>query len=577
MKKLRWPILIAFLAIVAIGVLLYTQQQPTQETTPEEQQVIVEPESGGVYVEGLIGRMGRLNPLLDFYNLVDQDVDRLLYSRLLFFDEVGIPHGDLADSWGISSDGLTYNFSLRADAFWHDGQPVTSDDVIYTIEMLRNDMSLLPQAKRDLWNLVVLERLDDKNFRMILPEPYAPFLENLNFGIAPAHLLGDLTYEEMVNDHFNLAPVGSGPYKFVKLLVEDGEIKGVGLAANTAYYHQEPFIEQLVFRYYPDSESALEAYQNGDTLGIGHVTREILSDVLQEPELGLQTGLLSELSLIYLNLDDSDVSFFQDVNVRRAMMMSINRQWIIDHILNGQAVLANGPIFPSSWAYYDGIEQIPYEPEAAVNLLRQAGYSIPTFGGEVRASTGVTLTFELLYPEDQLHAEIAQSIQEDWDRLGLKVTLKALPYDELVSNHLETRQYQAILVDLNLMESTDPDPYPFWHQAQITGGQNYSKWDDRPASEYIEQARITLDMAERTRLYRNFQVRFAQELPALPMYYPVYTYGVDLGVQGVRMGSLFSPSDRLNSITDWFMLAKTSTISQTPITVTPEVGSTPEE
>jgi peptide/nickel transport system substrate-binding protein len=127
-----------------------------------------------------------------------------------------------------------------------------------------------------------------------------------------------------------------------------------------------------------------------------------------------------------------------------------------------------------------------------------------------------------------------------------------------VNDYLSPRQYQAALVDLNLARSPDPDPYPFWHQEQATGGQNYSQWNDRQASEYLEQARITTDITERARLYRNFQVRFAQELPALPLYYPVYTYAVSIEVQGVRIGSLFDTSNRFDTITSWFLLTKLS-------------------
>jgi peptide/nickel transport system substrate-binding protein len=115
-------------------------------------------------------------------------------------------------------------------------------------------------------------------------------------------------------------------------------------------------------------------------------------------------------------------------------------------------------------------------------------------------------------------------------------------------------------VDLNLARYPDPDPYPFWHQTQITGGQNYSKWDDRQASEYLEQARVVVDLAERTRLYRNFQVRFNQELPALPLFYPVYNYAVDKEVQGVRMGPLFDSSDRLTTLPSWFLIARRTVV-----------------
>jgi peptide/nickel transport system substrate-binding protein len=142
--------------------------------------------------------------------------------------------------------------------------------------------------------------------------------------------------------------------------------------------------------------------------------------------------------------------------------------------------------------------------------------------------------------------------------LGVKVTASAVSYDELINDHLSTHAYQAALVDLNLTRSPDPDPYPFWDQAQINDGENYSQWDNRAASEYLEQARITVDQAEREKLYKNFQVLFAKEMPALPLYYPVYTYAVDRQVQGVQMGPLIDTSDRFSTVTSWFMVAKKS-------------------
>ena len=120
-----------------------------------------------------------------------------------------------------------------------------------------------------------------------------------------------------------------------------------------------------------------------------------------------------------------------------------------------------------------------------------------------------------------------------------------------------------------MSRSPDPDPYPFWHQTQATGGQNYSKWDDRQASEYLEQARILVNPEERTRLYRNFQVRFAGELPALPLFYPMYTYGVDSAVKGVRIGPLFDTPDRFSKVTDWFLYAERSGLPEAISTTAP--------
>jgi peptide/nickel transport system substrate-binding protein len=130
-----------------------------------------------------------------------------------------------------------------------------------------------------------------------------------------------------------------------------------------------------------------------------------------------------------------------------------------------------------------------------------------------------------------------------------------VPYENLVIDYLDTRNYEAALVDLNLTDSPDPDPYPFWHQAEATGGQNYSRWNDRRASEYLEQARLETDISDRARLYRNFQTHFNRELPAILLYYPVYNYAVSAQVNGVSVGPLYESSDRLSTLREWFLVA----------------------
>jgi peptide/nickel transport system substrate-binding protein len=250
--------------------------------------------------------------------------------------------------------------------------------------------------------------------------------------------------------------------------------------------------------------------------------------------------------------------------------MSINRQKIIDRNMGGQAIIAHGPIFPGTWAYYEDTPQIPYDPDKATRVLKTAGYAIPA-DGIVRVKDNQRLSFELLYPNDEQHKAIAESIQADWKAIQADVTIKPIAYQELLDNYLELRKYQAALVELNLSRSPDPDPYPFWHQTQTTGGQNYSQWIDRQSSEYLEQARVTVDPVERGRLYRNFQVRFANEMPALPLFYPVYTYGVDQEVQGVRIGPMFDPGDRFALVSEWFLMSK----GKVAETVAPEGGTVP--
>jgi peptide/nickel transport system substrate-binding protein len=559
MRQLRWQILIVTLALVAIGVLLISQ--PPAVAVPEQE--VVQPVTGGVYSEGLVGGFSRLNPVLDYYNPADRDVDRLLFRGLIQFDDRGIPQGDLAESWGISADGSVFNFSIRAEAVWHDGQPVTSEDVIYTAQLFSQPNAPIPDDVRSLWSEVELLVLDERTVQFRLPEPFAPFLDYLAFGLLPSHLLGDLSLDALVNSDFNLNPVGNGPYRLEQVLSENGAITGVTLSAFEDFYAGRPFVDRLVFRYYPDEQAALAAYRGGEVMGISQVTGNVLVEALKQPGLSVHTGRMPQMYLVYFNLDIPSAPFFQEKDMRRAFLQGINRQRMVDTFLNGQGLLADGPIFPGTWAYYEGLQPVAYDPDAALRVIRAAGYTIPASGGSIREKEGIALSFEMVHPDEPLYAQLAESIRQDWARLGVEVQLKAVSYQSLLTDYLGPRTYEAALVMLNLARSPDPDPYPFWDEAQATGGQNYAKWQDRQASEFLERARVSTDLAERTMNYRNFQVRFSLELPALPLFYPVYSYAIDEDVQGVRMGPIFEPSDRLANLPAWYLLSRLGEAAET--------------
>ena len=178
MKKFRWQIIIILLTGLVMGLLLLSEQTGFRLVSPV-------PTSGGVYTEALIGSFQRLNPVLDYYNSADRDVDRLIFSSLIKFDEKGLPTADLAETWGISYDGLTYNFEIRENANWHDGDPVTSNDILFTIDLMRDPDSVLPEDIKEFWADVEVLALSDKFIQFNLPEAFAPFMDYLNFGILP--------------------------------------------------------------------------------------------------------------------------------------------------------------------------------------------------------------------------------------------------------------------------------------------------------------------------------------------------------------------------------------------------------
>jgi peptide/nickel transport system substrate-binding protein len=554
MKKFRWQILILCVTGLVVGTLLLLERQGGLLSN-----AFSSPAAGGVYSEALVGSLQRLNPLIDSGNSADKDVDRLLFSGLLRFDSRGLPEGDIAKEWHVSEDGTIYTFEINDNVLWHDGQSLTVDDVIFTVSVLSQGGDLIPADLSAFWAAVEVVKLDATHMQFVLPQAFAPFLDYLTFGILPQHIYGEMNYDAIVASTFNLQPIGSGPYQFKELSLDGNNITGITLEANPNYYGKKPFIDQIVFRYYPDSQSALQAYKDGYVQGISQVTNDILPDVLSQNNLSLYSARLPQISMVLLNLNDPSVKFFQDTKIRKALLLGINRQQLIDQVFYGQAIKADGVIFPGTWAYLDSAPTFSYDPDQAREILKQQGYVVTGDTNPVRTKSDVQLKFVLSYPDDDLHKKLAEMIQEDWKALDVLVTLEAVPADRFVSEKLDSRAYQAALVDINLASSPDPDPYPFWDQGQITGGQNYSQWSDRTVSDTLEQARVTVDLAERTRLYHNFQYLFADQLPALPLFYPVYSYAVDSQVQGVSIGPLYNTSDRFANVTSWYLISKRTT------------------
>ncbi len=559
MKKFRWQLLILFLTGLVVGILLILEKRGGIGSLGEPK-----PVEGGVYTEALVGSLSRLNPLLDDNNQPDKDVDRLIFSGLVKFDSRGMPEPDLAESIRSSQDGVIYNVTLKEDLLWHDGEAVTTADIAFTIDLFKEGEGFISADLVSFWNEIKLVIIDDLNMQFVLPESFSPFQDYLAFGVLPEHLLGGLSIDQIAESDFNLQPVGSGPFQFSELVVEDDTITGLKLTAFEDYYGEGPFLKEINFRYYSDTASAFQAYLDQYVQGISQISDSQLPMVLSDENLSLYTGRLPEMSMMFFNLNDNGVSFFQDKNIRRALLMGLNRQRLVNEIFNGQAIIANGVIFPDNWAYLESLSPVDFNQEQAALLLKEAGYVISGEENPIREKDGTRLQFVLSYPDDELHRQIAEFIQQSWKELSVDVILEGVPADIFLSDKLEPRAYQAALVDISLSSTPDPDPYPFWDSGQATTGQNYSQWNNRLASDSIEEARVTTNFAERKRLYHNFQAIFADELPSLPLYYPVYNYAVDSVIQGVSLGPLMDTSDRFATITGWFMTARRTQETETP-------------
>ena len=555
MRKIIWQLVIALGGLLLVLGLLLGQ-------TPDPEATFVQPVHGGSYAEGLVGQSIRLNPLLDRGNQVDRDIDRLLYGALIRFNSFGDPVPELAESFAVSADATLYNFTIREGAIWHDGEPVTADDVIYTYSKFAEEGYSAPDDLRQLWAEIEIVKLDDKNIQFQLPERFAPFMDYMTVGLLPDHLLRGVDGESLIDHPFNLEPIGSGPFRFEGFQRdESGEVIGISLTAFEEYVLGPPFLERVEFLFFDDSEQALQAYQEGEVDGIGQVSEEILELALAQPELNLHSVRSPSTAIVFLNTQHADKAYLREKDFRQALMLAVDRERMIGELLDGQGLVASGPILPGHWAAAPNLEPLPFDTARAEELLAGQGWEIPTgisAGAPeyIRTDGESQLTLQLAHVDDPLYVEVAQMLQLSWQKIGIDVELVPVPASVILSDMLIPREFDAVLTELDASQAADPDPYSFWHDSQAETGQNYSGFEDRNISIWLEQARVTANKERRQELYRDFQFRFRDQAPALMLYHPVFTYAISSDVQGASIGPVFDPSDRFSNIGDWFLLVR---------------------
>ena len=555
MRRIIWQLVIALGGLLLVLGLLLGQ-------TPDPEATFVQPVHGGSYAEGVVGSFNRLNPLLDGGNQVDRDINRLLYGALVRFNSFGDPIPELAESFSVSADATLYNFTIREDATWHDGEPVTADDVVYTFSKFVEEGFPASDDIKLLWEEIEVVKLDDKNVQFQLPERFAPFMDYMAVGLLPDHLLRGVDVESLIDHPFNLEPVGSGPFQFEGFQLDDsGEVTGVSLTAFEGYALGEPFLDRVEFRFFDEADAALQAFTDGEVDGIGQVSADILDPVLAQPDLNLHSVRHPSTAMVFLNTQHPDKAYLGDKDFRQALMMAVDRERMIGELLGGQGVIAAGPILPGNWAFATNLEPLPFSPDQAEELLAGLGWEIPSgveFGAEdyVRTDGESQLSLQLAHIEDPLYAAVADQLQSSWERVGISVELAALPAAELLSDKLAPREFDAVLTELDGSQLADPDPYSFWHDSQAETGQNFSGFNDRNTSIWLEQARVTPNKNRRLELYRDFQFRFKDQTPALMLFHPIFSYAISSDVQGASVGPINDPSDRFANIKDWFLLVR---------------------
>lgn len=549
MVHIRWQALIAVLGIIFLGTLLAYFAFGIS--------TVAQADYGGTYIEGVAGSPNIVNPLFNQFNPVDRDLSALIFNGLTRADERGVIKPDLARSWEISPDGLVYTFTLRSDITWSDGAPFSSADVVYTIQTIQSSDYPGLTDIASLWRTVAVTAVNPFTVRMQLSQPFAPFLDYTTIGLLPSHLLQDVSAADLPTAQFSRQPIGTGPFVLDELTTE-----GATLTPSPRYFGQRPYLGTLQFIFYRDYESVLAAYERGEVEGISQVTPELLTRARSFQKLDLQSAQLAGMTLVFFNTGKPQ---FQDKQVRQALLYGIDRQKMIDTILQGQGLVGTGPILPNSWAYDNALKTYPYDPQRAAELLDKAGWQDLNKDG-VREKGDQQLVFTLTAnTDDPTRARIAAQLADDWKAIGAKVDVRLVQRTALVQEALRPRKFDAVLFGVTQLPS-DPDPYTLWHSTQTPdkseAGQNYSGWENAEADDLLQQARRTADTAQRAELYHQFQMLFMEDVPAAILYYPVYTYGVDQRLHGVQLAPLLDASDRFRNISQWFINTRRVILSE---------------
>ncbi len=468
------------------------------------------PSSGDAIVVGSIGDASRLLPILAT-DSASGDIVGLLFNGLLKYNERIEIVGDLAQSWTVSDDGLTITFVLRPNLRWHDGAPVTADDVAFTYEKLIDPTVHTPFSSS--YELIKsVEVIDARTVRVTYKEPFVPALESWMMGIIPKHLL---EHEDLNTTAFLRHPVGHGPYRFVRW--KTGEL--IELRANPEYFEHRPYIDRYLYRVIPDQATLfLELLTRGvDLTGLTPLQyrRQTETPFVRR---AYEKFRYPSFGFTYLGYNLQDERF-RDVRVRRAINLAIDKQAIIDGVLYGLGAVATGPYPKESWAYDPSVAPTAPDLAAARTLLGEAGWIDRDHDGWLDRD-GKPFRFTLLTNQgNEVRRQVAELVQQQLKQLGIDVKIRVIEWSTFVHEFIDKRRFEAILLGWSL--SRDPDLYDIFHSSKTKEGEyNFVGYANPEVDQLLERGRRTFDRAERQRIYRRIHQRLDEDQPYTFLFVP---------------------------------------------------------
>jgi peptide/nickel transport system substrate-binding protein len=486
------------------------------------------PEPGGAYTEAAIGSVENLNPVLP-ESTTSEDINRLIFSGLTRYNSRGQIVPDLA-TWDSSSDGRTYTFHLRHGVKWHDGVPLTSTDVAFTLTAIQTPDTRSPLASS--WQGVTVNTPDDYTVVFSLPQPLNSFLDSTTQGIVPRHLLESVDPSELRTADFNQHPVGTGPFEIKTFAPSAGTIE---LAANPHYFLGMPQLDEFDFKFFKTAAQALAAYAQHQVSSPGRIMPgPDTAAASRQPNLARYDFTLPEMQTLFFNNNDAAMS---DKTLRGILSRSLNRDAIMARSTGGQGVVVDQPLLPGQLGYTKQYEPSPLNPAAARAALTTAGYNHP-------------LHFKLITLDSPELVAAAKEIQRQYAAIGIKLDITPAGRDQLEQTYMRPRNFQMLLYGINV--GADPDVYAYWHSSQSSDpGVNLSQYNSADADRALEAGRIKTDPQVRMGKYHAFLQAWDADAPAAVLYQTGYEYYTTANADGIQARHLITPADRYYAVERW--------------------------
>ncbi|MBX4215723.1 hypothetical protein KW797_02150 [Candidatus Parcubacteria bacterium] len=507
------------------------------------------PAYGGELTEGILGTPRFVNPVLALTD-ADRDISTLVYAGLLKKTPEGDLVPELASAYEISDDGLTYTFHLRDDIYFHDGVPVTADDIEFTVGRVKDP--LVKSPRRGAWEGVTFQKVDDKTVKFTLRQKYFLFLETATIGILPKHLWKDLTPEQFSFSDFNTEGVGAGPYRIVRVNKNSSGIPAsYELHSFDRYALGRPYIDKLVVRFYPNQAELVTAFDNGIVENANSVDAKQASVLRQSGYRVLQTSL-PRIFGVFFNQNQNQI--FADKAVRRALGTAVDKEGIIESVLFGYGTAIDSPL--PGYSSEEKRTATSTRATDARKMLEAAGWTWneqeSVMEKKVRGKPSTKLSFSLSTGDVPELKEAARLLKEDFERAGAKVELKMFDVGDLNQNVIRPRKYDALF--FGEIVGFDADPLPFWHSSQRNDpGLNIALYTNAKADKLLEELRGTQDESARRAKYAAFEAEIANDQPAIFVYSPDFVYLVSERLKGLTLSNVTVPSDRFLGVKDWYL------------------------